>query len=51
MANPLCMPARSTLFTGRTPRDHGVRTNGIPLDRSIPTLPEALRRAGYHIMP
>lgn len=47
VANPLCMPARSTLFTGRTPRDHGVRTNGIPLIKNIPTLPEALRQAGY----
>lgn len=47
VANPLCMPARSTLFTGLTPRGHGVRTNGIPLDKNIPTLPEALRQAGY----
>jgi arylsulfatase A-like enzyme len=47
VANPLCMPARATLFTGRTPRGHGVRTNGIPLDRSIPTMTGALREAGY----
>ncbi|MBN1460375.1 MAG: sulfatase-like hydrolase/transferase, partial [Armatimonadetes bacterium] len=47
VANPLCMPARATLFTGRTPRGHGVRTNGVPLDRSIPTMTEALRQAGY----
>ena len=45
--NPLCMPARATLFTGLTPRGHGVRTNGIPLRKDIPTLPDALRRAGY----
>ncbi len=48
VANPLCMPARATLFTGRTPRGHGVRTNGIPLDPAVPTMTEALRRAGYH---
>ncbi len=48
VSNPLCMPARATLATGRTPRGHGVRTNGIPLDPSTPTLPEALRQAGYH---
>ncbi len=41
------MPARASLFTGLTPRDHGVRTNGIPLDPSLPTLPGALRDAGY----
>ncbi len=45
--NPLCMPARATFFTGRTARAHGVRTNGIPLDRSVPTMTEALRQAGY----
>ena len=45
--NPLCMPSRSTLFTGQTPRGHGVRTNGIPLRRDIPTMPGALSDAGY----
>ena len=45
--NPLCMPSRSTLFNGLTPRSHGVRTNGIPLDPKIPTMTEALRQAGY----
>jgi len=45
--NPLCMPARATFFTGRTPRGHGVRTNGIPLDYGVPTMTEALRLAGY----
>ncbi len=47
VANPLCMPARASLFTGRTPRGHGVRTNGIPLSPEIPTFPEALRQSGY----
>ena len=45
--NPLCMPGRATMFTGRTPRGHGVRTNGIGLDRRIPTMPQALADAGY----
>lgn len=45
---PLCMPARATLFTGRTPRGHGVRMNGIPLDPAIPTAVEAIRKSGYH---
>jgi arylsulfatase A-like enzyme len=44
---PLCMPARATMFTGLTPRGHRVRMNGIPLDATIPTFTEALRQAGY----
>jgi arylsulfatase A-like enzyme len=47
VSNPLCMPGRATLFTGLTPRGHGVRTNGIPLDPTLPTMTEALRQAGY----
>lgn len=45
--NPLCMPGRATLLTGLTPRAHGVRTNGINLNRGIPTIAEALAGAGY----
>ena len=45
--NPLCMPSRATMFTGRTARGHGVRTNGIPLDASVPTMTQALADAGY----
>ena len=44
---PLCMPGRATLFTGLTPRGHRVRTNGIPLDPSFPTVAGALAEAGY----
>jgi arylsulfatase A-like enzyme len=44
---PLCMPARASLFTGRTPRGHGVRMNGIPLDPAVPTFTQALLDAGY----
>ncbi len=45
--NPLCMPGRATMFTGQTARGHGVRTNGIPLDPRVPTMPQALADAGY----
>lgn len=45
--NPLCMPSRSTLFTGKTPRGHHVRTNGISLSWDEKTLPEVLGRLGY----
>lgn len=47
VANPLCMPARATFFTGLKPSGHGVRTNGIPLDKRIPTMTQALCDAGY----
>ncbi|HET7767622.1 MAG TPA: sulfatase-like hydrolase/transferase [Chloroflexota bacterium] len=45
--SPLCMPGRSTLITGLTPRAHGVRTNGIDLDPGTPTIVQALAEAGY----
>ena len=44
---PLCMPGRSSLITGLTPRAHMVRTNGINLDRGLPTITQALTDAGY----
>lgn len=44
---PMCMATRSTWLTGRTPRGHGVRCNGIPLRTDISTMPEALMQSGY----
>ena len=45
---PLCMPARASMFTGLTPRGHRVRMNGINLHPDIPTFTEELRKSGYH---
>lgn len=45
--NPICMPARASMFTGLLPRDHGVRVNGQALRRDLPTLPGILAANGY----
>jgi len=46
-SSPVCMPARATMITGLTNRASGVYSNGVPLDKSIPTLPGILAGAGY----
>ena len=45
--NPICMPARASMFTGMLPRDHGLRVNGQALRRDLPVLPGILSEAGY----
>ncbi len=46
--NPLCMPSRATVLTGRYPSSTGVRTNGCVAWPGQPLLPELLVEAGYH---
>lgn len=45
---PVTLPAHTTMFTGLTPREHGVHHNGLgKLDSALPTLAEVLRSRGY----
>ena len=47
-ACPVTLPSHCTMFTGLTPREHGVHHNGIgKLDSQVPTLAEMLRSRGY----
>ncbi|MCP5372241.1 MAG: sulfatase-like hydrolase/transferase [Hyphomicrobiales bacterium] len=47
VANPVCMPNRASLMTGRLPSSHMVRHNGIPLPLQTTTFANLLRAAGY----
>lgn len=47
VANPICMPNRASIMTGRMPSLHGVRHNGISLSKEDVTFVELLRDAGY----
>jgi arylsulfatase A-like enzyme len=47
VTNPICMPNRAAMLTGRMPSVNGVRHNGVPLPLGAVTFPEVLRRAGY----
>jgi arylsulfatase A-like enzyme len=47
VANPVCMPNRASIMTGRMSSVHGVRHNGIPLGQDQVTFAELLRAAGY----
>ncbi|MEZ5640041.1 MAG: sulfatase-like hydrolase/transferase [Burkholderiaceae bacterium] len=47
VANPVCMPNRASLMTGRASSVHGVRCNGMPLPLEQVTFVELLAAAGY----
>jgi arylsulfatase A-like enzyme len=44
---PVCAPARGSIFTGQYPSRHGVWKNGIGLPEDAATLAKSLRGAGY----
>lgn len=44
---PVCAPARATMFTGLYPTRHGLWRNGLGLPHNVPTLAGELRKAGY----
>ena len=47
VANPVCMPNRSTIMTGRMPTAHGVVFNDRSLDWGANTFVRQFRDAGY----
>jgi len=47
VANPICMPNRASIMTGRMCSVHGARHNGIPLSKDQTTFVELLKDAGY----
>jgi arylsulfatase A-like enzyme len=44
---PICMPARSSMVTGMSARQHGVLTNGYVLNPDLPTYMKVLQKHGY----
>jgi len=44
---PVCAPARASIFTGLYPRQHGVWKNALPLSESATTLASTLHDSGY----
>lgn len=47
VSNPLCMPNRSSIMTGRMPSSHGVVFNDRSLDWSANTFVRQFHKAGY----
>ena len=44
---PVCSPYRASLLTGMKPLSHGVFTNDVPLDPTLPSLGSEFKSAGY----
>ena len=48
--NPVCMPNRSTIMTGRMPTAHGVIFNDRSLDWGANTFVRRFRASGYQLI-
>ncbi len=46
--NPVCMPSRQSMLSGRYPSTLGCTTNGIEMPEEVWTLPKILKSYGYH---
>ena len=44
---PITLPSHASIMTGRYPAGHGARHNGMRVDPDVPTLADALSRAGF----
>lgn len=44
---PVCSPYRASLLSGKSPLNHGVIINDVPLDPETPSLGKAFKVAGY----
>lgn len=47
VANPICAPSRTTLFSGLSPSNHGVYTNGLVKEDDGRNLLHELKKYGY----
>lgn len=47
VANPVCMPNRGSMMTGRMPSAHGARGNGVPLPLESVTFADLLAEFGW----
>ncbi len=47
VTQPLCLPCRSSIQTGRYPHEIGTPTNGVKLNGAYPMLGELMSAAGY----
>ena len=46
--NPVCMPSRVSMLSGRYPSSLGITHMGVPVPEDLMTLPQILRGYGYH---